>query len=80
MPSVLYTSNRMEGDRADVRAHAVWQAGYWSLELARRLDTGSTYDVVLETGVCLWVAAFDHTQIAHTRHTLPIRLFLGGQP
>jgi len=80
MPSVLYTANRMEGDRADVRAQAVWANGHWSLELVRRLDTGSAYDVALQDGVCLWVSAFDHAQIAHTRHNLPIRLSLGAQP
>ena len=78
MPSVLYSSNRFEGDRADVRARAVWNEGQWSLELARKLDTGSKLDVVLENGVCMWVAAFDHAQIAHTRHAMPVRLELGA--
>lgn len=74
MPSVMYSSNRFEGDRADVRAHAVWQDGEWSLELSRKLDTGSAYDVPLKQGVCMWVSAFDHSQIAHTRHNQAIQL------
>lgn len=77
MPSVLYVSNRFEGDRANVQARAEWHEGKWSLETARSLDTGSAYDVVLDDGVCVWVSAFDHAQVAHTRHVLPIRLTFG---
>ncbi|MCW8924918.1 MAG: ethylbenzene dehydrogenase-related protein [Xanthomonadales bacterium] len=74
MPSVLYMSNRMEGDRADVYAHGRWADGQWTLEMMRRFDTNSGWDVKLESGVCLWVAAFDHAQVAHTRHMQPIQL------
>ena len=77
MPSVLHMSNRFEGDRADVYAHGTWADGQWTLELMRRLDTGSEWDVTLEDGICLWVAAFDHAQVAHTRHAQPIRLTFG---
>lgn len=76
MPSVMYSSNRFEGDRADVRARARWQDGRWTLELARPLDTGSANDVAIRSGTCLWVSAFDHAQVAHTRHTRAIRLAL----
>ncbi|MFV8783453.1 ethylbenzene dehydrogenase-related protein [Microbulbifer sp. SA54] len=76
IPSVIYRSNRFEGDRADVRAAGRWRDGYWSLELARTLDTGSPLDVAIRDGVCLWVAAFDHAQVAHTRHSRPIKLQL----
>lgn len=78
MPSVMYRSNRFEGDRADVRAFARWHQGRWSLELSRKLDTGSQYDVALKNGVCLWVSAFDQSQVAHTRHALPIVLEFSG--
>jgi len=78
MPAVLYSSNRFEGDRADVRARAVWEKGQWSLELARPLDTGSPQDIALKDGVCLWVAAFDRAQFAHTRHARPLRLSMRG--
>lgn len=74
LPSVLYRSNRFEGDRGDVTAKGHWQNGYWTLEVARRNDTQSKYDVALEDGVCLWVSAFDHAQIAHTRHQRPLKL------
>jgi hypothetical protein len=42
--------------------------------VARRLETRSEYDVPLKSGVFMRVAAFDHTQIRHTRHVRPIRL------
>ncbi|WP_299595426.1 ethylbenzene dehydrogenase-related protein [uncultured Microbulbifer sp.] len=74
MPSVIYNSNRFEGDRADVRARGYWQDGYWHLELARKLVTGSPLDVPINDGTCLWVSAFDRAQVAHTRHTRAIRL------
>ncbi len=74
LPSVLYRSNRFEGDRADIRARGKWQNGYWTLELARKRDTGSKHDVPLKDDVCLWTSAFDHSQIAHTRHERPLQL------
>ncbi|ROS05498.1 ethylbenzene dehydrogenase [Sinobacterium caligoides] len=73
LPSVLYTSNQIEGDRANVRAFGVWQDGQWSLEVFRPLNTGSSHDLAINDGVCLWLAAFDHVQIAHSRHNRPIR-------
>lgn len=79
MPSVLYMSNRFEGDRADLYAHGKWADGEWTLELMRRVDTGSEWDVKLEQGVCMWVAAFDHAQISHTHHVQPIQLSFGHE-
>lgn len=76
MPSIMYRSNTFEGDRADVRAYGIWKAGYWHLEMSRKLSTGSKHDVAIEQGVCLWLAAFDHAQIGHTRHLKPFKLKL----
>jgi hypothetical protein len=73
VPGVIFTGT-YSGDRADVRCAARWAAGRWALEVARRLDTGSPYDVPISTGTFMRVAAFDHTQISHTRHVRPIRL------
>ncbi len=74
MPSVMYRSNRFEGDRADVRARAYWKDGYWRMELSRKLNTGSRHDIEIKNNVCLWVSAFDHAQVAHTRHIRPVQL------
>jgi cytochrome b subunit of formate dehydrogenase len=73
LPGVIISGN-FAGDRADVRCAARWAGGHWALEVARKLDTGSQYDVALKSGVFMRVAAFDHSQIRHTRHIRPIRL------
>ena len=73
IPGVII-AGEFSGDRADVRCAARWASGRWALEVARRLDTHSQYDVPLKTGIFMRVAAFDHSQIRHTRHVRPIRL------
>ncbi len=73
IPGVII-AGEFSGDRADVRCAARWASGHWALEVARRLDTSSEYDVPIKTGVFMRVAAFDHSQIRHTRHVRPIRL------
>jgi hypothetical protein len=73
LPGVI-VSGEFAGDRADVRCAARWASGHWALEVARRLDTGSQYDLPIRTGIFMRVAAFDHSQIRHTRHVRPIRL------
>ena len=73
VPGVIIAGD-FSGDRADVRCAARWASGHWALEVARRLDTHSQYDVALTSGVFMRVAAFDHSQIRHTRHVRPIRV------
>jgi hypothetical protein len=73
VPGVIISGD-FSGDRADVRCAARWASGHWALEVARRLDTKSGYDVPLKSGIFMRVAAFDHSQIRHTRHVRPIRL------
>jgi len=73
LPGVII-SGEYSGDRADVRCAARWASGHWALEVARRLDTTSKYDVPLRSGVFMRVSAFDHVQIRHTRHVRPIRI------
>ena len=77
MPSVL-VEGPFEGDRGDVRAVARWNDGWWRMEVQRRLDTGSAFDVALVEGrpVYLWVAAFDHAQTRHSQHLHPVELVL----
>jgi hypothetical protein len=73
IPGVI-VSGEFSGDRADIRCAARWASGHWALEVTRRLDASSEYDVPIRTGVSMRVAAFDHSQIRHTRHVRPIRL------
>ncbi|MES9880697.1 MAG: ethylbenzene dehydrogenase-related protein [Sedimenticola sp.] len=73
LPSVL-SIDRIEGDRADVLAAATWKDGYWTLEASRALNTGSTFDLPIETGVYLWVSVFDHVQTRHSYHLHPVKI------
>ena len=77
MPSVL-VEGPFEGDRGDVRAVARWNDGWWRMEVRRKLDTGSAFDVALVEGrpVYLWVATFDHAQTRHSQHLHPVELVL----
>lgn len=73
IPGVITTGEYL-GDRAEIRCSARWAAGRWALTAARRLDTHDDRDVPISTGTFMRVAAFDHSQIRHTRHVRPIRL------
>jgi hypothetical protein len=78
IPGAILGEGGFAGDRGDVRATANWEAGRWTLELVRELDTGSRFDVPVRPGepVFVWVSVFDHTQTRHSRHMRPIRLEL----
>jgi hypothetical protein len=73
IPGVI-VNGQFSGDRADIRCAARWATGRWALEVARKLDTQSPLDVAIASGVFMRVAAFDHSQIQHTRHVRPIRI------
>lgn len=73
IPGVIIAGN-YGGDRADVQGAAHWAAGRWTLELFRKMDTESKFDVPFESGISMWVSAFDHSQTRHTRHMKPITL------
>jgi hypothetical protein len=73
IPGVII-AGEYSGDRADVRGAAHWAAGRWVLEVTRSLRPHSQFDVAIETGTFMRVAAFDHDRIRHTRHVRPLRL------
>jgi hypothetical protein len=73
IPGVIISGD-YSGDRADVRCAARWAAGHWAIEVARRMDTHSKYDIPFKSGIYMRVSVFDHTQIRHTRHLRPIRV------
>jgi hypothetical protein len=73
IPGVIIAGD-YTGDRADVRCAARWAAGHWALEVARRLDTHSKYDIPFKSGIYMRVSVFDHVQVRHTRHVRPIRV------
>jgi cytochrome b subunit of formate dehydrogenase len=75
MPGVLI-SGKYEGDRGDLVGGSRWRDGYWTLEVARNLKTGSKYDKDFVPGkpLYMWVAAYDHVQTRHTRHPRAVRV------
>ena len=73
IPGII-AADRVPQGQASVRGVARWAAGRWTLEIARRLDTSSEFDVALKSGVMMWVAAFDRSSTRHTRHLRPLVL------
>jgi len=56
------------GDRGEVPTQAVWKDGIWTLEIARKLQTGSEFDVQfgdLKKEYAFGVAVFDNAQVRH---------------
>lgn len=77
MPAVIVDAP-MQGDRGDVQAVSHWQDGMWTMEIKRRLDTGSEFDIAFapDRPTYLWVAAFNHAQTRHSRHLHPVAVTL----
>ena len=73
IPSIVVPDS-LEAAPDSIRGVARWASGRWTLEIVRRLYTGSPHDIAIKTGVFMWVAAFDHAEKRHTRHLRPFRL------
>ena len=59
------------GDRGDISTNIAWNNGKWSIVLARKLVTGSKYDVQfdnLDGTYEFGLAAFDNAQVRHAVH------------
>jgi len=66
VPSIIVAP--FTGDRGDIAAKAVWKDGVWTIELARKLMTGSETDVQfadLGKEYAFGVAVFDNAQVRH---------------
>jgi len=66
-----------EGDRGDIAAGMAWKDGMWTVELSRKLVTGSKTDVQFDdlTSVYLFgVSAFDNAQVRHAFVKRPLAL------
>lgn len=67
------------GSRDDIAAKGIWNNGRWTVEMARRLDTGHSDDIQFKAkkGVVKYysfdVAVFNHTIIDH-KYTGPLTL------
>lgn len=60
------------GDRGDVAVSQKWTNGVWTIEIARKLSTGSPYDVQfndLKKTYPFGVAVFDNAQVRHAYDT-----------
>jgi hypothetical protein len=61
----------LTGDRGDIASNIAWNNGKWSIVLARKLVTGSKYDVQfdnLDGTYEFGLAAFDNAQVRHAIH------------
>jgi len=65
------------GDRGDISTNIAWNNGKWSIVLARKLVTGSKYDVQFDNlgGTYEFgLAAFDNAQVRHAFHVGALQL------
>jgi len=70
----------LKGDRADIKIAAKWSNGMWTSEVARKLTTGSKFDVQfnnLDAKYGFGFAAFDNAQVRHAYHFDPLYLSFG---
>jgi hypothetical protein len=66
-----------EGDRGDIAAGMAWKDGVWTIELSRKLVTGSATDVQFEdlgAQYLFGVSAFDNAQVRHAYVQKPLAL------
>lgn len=68
----------LKGDRADIRVAYRWKDGRYTYEVARKLKTGSAYDVQFEAAKTHYFsfAAFDNAQVRHAMAAEPYKLVL----
>ena len=67
----------LKGDRADIKVAMRWNNGVQTAEVARKLTTGSKFDVQfsdLGARYGFGVAAFDNAQVRHAVHYEPLYL------
>src|SRR5262249_16027275 len=53
IPGII-VPDQIEARRNDVLGFGRWAAGRWTLELVRRLNTDSAYDVEIKSGSLMW--------------------------
>jgi hypothetical protein len=65
------------GDRGEIATAIDWKAGKWTIVMARKLVTGSKYDVQfdkLDRTYEFGLAAFDNAQVRHAFHVGSLKL------
>lgn len=66
-----------KGDRGDVSVGAKWANGKWTVELARKLVTGSKFDINfddLNKSYAFGISVFDNAQVRHAYVQAPLIL------
>jgi len=67
------------GSRADVRAKGVWKEGFWTIEFARKLDTGYPDDIQFKSGqVYLFGVATSELAFDDVHSEFSVPLFRSG--
>jgi hypothetical protein len=63
-----------DGSIADVTAKGVWKAGFWTLEMSRKMDTGNSDDVSFKPGQkhVGQIAVFNHSSDEHKSVSEPL--------
>jgi len=74
IPSVLVAPTL--GDRGDVSARGSWRNGYWTVEISRKISTGSDFDIQFRDELFMGLALFNNAEIKHSYHLKPIRLII----
>jgi hypothetical protein len=65
------------GDRGDISTGAKWEKGKWTVEIARKLVTGSKFDVNfddLSKTYAFGIGVFDNAQVRHAYVQAPLHL------
>jgi hypothetical protein len=66
-----------QGDRADISAGIAWKDGEWTMEISRKLVTGSKTDVQfddLNAAYPFGISVFDNAQVRHAYVQKPVTL------
>ncbi|MBI4216593.1 MAG: ethylbenzene dehydrogenase [Chloroflexi bacterium] len=75
VPSIIIAP--MTGDRGDISSAQLWRDGIWTVELSRKLDTGSKTDIQftdLKKSYYFGVAVFDNAQVRHAWNSGALKL------
>jgi hypothetical protein len=72
-----YLVYRLQGDRGDLQVAYRWQNGTYTYEVARKLKTGSQYDIQFDDAgktYTFGVSAFDNAQVRHAVSYEPLKM------
>ncbi|HEX4859215.1 MAG TPA: ethylbenzene dehydrogenase-related protein [Usitatibacteraceae bacterium] len=72
--------SKFTGDRGDLDTVIGYKDGRWTAVIARKLVTGSKFDVQfdkLDAEYLFGFAAFDNAQVRHAYHKAPVRMVFG---